>query len=85
MKKEYLAVTSSGLSASGVIELPLSRDPSRPGRWRASNTANGISAETHFTRVSDNGAVAVVALFPQMGRTYQTASAPHRHRFSDRR
>ena len=70
-KKEYLAVTASGLPASGLIELPLSKDPSRPGRWRASNAANGIPAETHFTRVSDNGAVAVVALFPQTGRTHQ--------------
>jgi 23S rRNA pseudouridine1911/1915/1917 synthase len=70
-KKEYLAVTNSGLPASGVIELPLSKDPSRPGRWRASNAANGISAETHFTRLSDDGAVAVVALFPQTGRTHQ--------------
>jgi 23S rRNA pseudouridine1911/1915/1917 synthase len=70
-KKEYLAVTGSGLPSSGVIELPLSKDPSRPGRWRASSTANGIPAETHFTRLSDNGAVAVVALFPQTGRTHQ--------------
>lgn len=70
-KKEYLAVTASGLPASGVIDLPLSKDPSRPGRWRASADANGISAETHFTKLSDDGAVAVVALFPQTGRTHQ--------------
>lgn len=70
-KKEYLAVTASGLPAAGVIDLPLSKDPSRPGRWRASREANGISAETHFTRLSDDGAVAVVALFPQTGRTHQ--------------
>lgn len=70
-KKEYLAVTGSGVPSSGVIELPLSKDPSRPGRWRASDKANGISAETHFTRLSDDGAVAVVALFPQTGRTHQ--------------
>ena len=70
-KKEYLAVTASGLPASGVIDLPLSKDPSRPGRWRATRAANGITAETHFTRLSDDGAVAVVALFPQTGRTHQ--------------
>ena len=70
-KKEYLAVTASGVPSSGVIELPLSKDPSRPGRWRASNDANGISAQTHYTRLSDDGAVAVVALFPQTGRTHQ--------------
>lgn len=70
-KKEYLAVTASGVPSSGVIDLPLSKDPSRPGRWRASSTANGIPAETHFTRLCDDGAVAVVALFPQTGRTHQ--------------
>lgn len=70
-KKEYLAVTGSGLPSSGVIDLPLSKDPSRPGRWRASKAANGIPAETHFTRLADTGAVAVVALFPMTGRTHQ--------------
>lgn len=70
-KKEYLAVTASGLPASGVIDLPLSKDPSRPGRWRASKAANGIPAETHFTKLRDDGAIAVVALFPQTGRTHQ--------------
>lgn len=70
-KKEYLAVTASGLPDSGVIDLPLSKDPSRPGRWRASKQANGIPAETHFTKLRDDGAVSVVALFPQTGRTHQ--------------
>jgi 23S rRNA pseudouridine1911/1915/1917 synthase len=70
-QKEYVAVTGSGLPASGVIDLPLSRDPSRPGRWRASEHANGITAETHFTKLVDDGAVAVVALFPKTGRTHQ--------------
>ncbi len=70
-KKEYLAVTLTGLPEAGVIELPLSKDPSRPGRWRASDKANGISAVTHFERLSDDGTHAVVALFPQTGRTHQ--------------
>jgi 23S rRNA pseudouridine1911/1915/1917 synthase len=71
VQKEYLAITSSGLPASGVIELPLSKDPSRPGRWRASDTANGIDAVTHYERLADDGTYAVVALFPQTGRTHQ--------------
>lgn len=71
VRKEYLAVTASGIPSSGVIDLPLSKDPSRPGRWKASRSANGISALTHFTTLSDDGAVAVVALFPQTGRTHQ--------------
>jgi 23S rRNA pseudouridine1911/1915/1917 synthase len=69
-KKEYLAVTRPGLPPSGTIDLPLSKDPSRPGRWRASRSANGIDALTHYTRLSD-GEVSVVALFPQTGRTHQ--------------
>jgi len=68
--KEYLAVTSPGLPAEGDIVLPLSKDPSRPGRWRASAKANGVPAETHFRRLAD-GAVSVVALFPKTGRTHQ--------------
>jgi 23S rRNA pseudouridine1911/1915/1917 synthase len=70
-KKEYLAVVPSGIDAEGTIDLPLSRDPSRPGRWRASRQANGIDALTHFTRLDDDGEQAVVALFPQTGRTHQ--------------
>lgn len=69
-KKQYLAVTAPGLPVAGVITLPLSKDPSRPGRWRASARANGVPAQTRYTRLAD-GAVAVVALFPQTGRTHQ--------------
>lgn len=69
-KKQYLAVTAPGLPASGRITLPLSKDPSRPGRWRASERANGVPAETHYTRLAD-GAVSLVHLLPQTGRTHQ--------------
>lgn len=69
-KKQYLAVTAPGLPASGDIELPLSKDPSRPGRWRASARANGVPAQTRYTRLAD-GAVSLVHLFPQTGRTHQ--------------
>jgi 23S rRNA pseudouridine1911/1915/1917 synthase len=71
VKKKYVAVTASGVPAKGVIELPLSRDPARPGRWRASARANGISAVTKYETVSDDGVHALVALFPQTGRTHQ--------------
>jgi 23S rRNA pseudouridine1911/1915/1917 synthase len=69
-KKQYLAVTKAGLPASGDIELPLSKDPSRPGRWRASARANGVPAHTRYTRLAD-GPVSLVQLFPQTGRTHQ--------------
>jgi 23S rRNA pseudouridine1911/1915/1917 synthase len=70
-RKEYLAVVPTGLMPMGTIDLPLSKDPSRPGRWRATKNANGIEALTHYERLSDDGVHAVVALFPQTGRTHQ--------------
>lgn len=70
-KKEYVAVVASGVPAQGRIELPLSRDASRPGRWRASTSHNGLPAVTRFERLSDDGKVAVVRLLPQTGRTHQ--------------
>ena len=70
-RKEYVAVVKSGLAASGTIDLPLSKDPSRPGRWRATREANGIDALTYFERLRDDGSHAVVALYPQTGRTHQ--------------
>jgi 23S rRNA pseudouridine1911/1915/1917 synthase len=69
-RKRYLAVTGPGLPASGVIDLPLSKDPSRPGRWRATRTANGVPALTRYERLAD-GDFCVVALFPETGRTHQ--------------
>lgn len=70
-RKEYVAVTPSGLKEQGVIDLPLSKDPSRPGRWRASKQANGIDALTKYRRLSDDGEHCVVALYPETGRTHQ--------------
>lgn len=69
-QKEYRAVTAPGLPQEGRIALPLSRDPSRPGRWRASAKANGVPAVTRFARLAD-GPTPVVALFPETGRTHQ--------------
>ncbi|MEW5738394.1 MAG: RluA family pseudouridine synthase [Myxococcota bacterium] len=69
-KKQYLALTSAGLPAEGLITLPLSKDPSRPGRWRASAKANGVPAQTRFVRLAE-GPLSLVHLFPQTGRTHQ--------------
>jgi 23S rRNA pseudouridine1911/1915/1917 synthase len=70
VRKTYLAVVGPGLPVSGVIDLPLSRDPSRPGRWRASRRANGLPAVTHFATIVA-GEPTVLALFPKTGRTHQ--------------
>lgn len=69
-KKKYVAVVTGRLPDRGEIELPLSRDPSRPGRWRATRMANGIEALTRY-EVVKRGRVTLVALFPYTGRTHQ--------------
>jgi len=70
-RKRYLAVTGPGLPEKGSIALPLSKDPSRPGRWRASDKANGISAHTDFERLWSGDDCCLVALTPLTGRTHQ--------------
>ncbi len=70
-KKRYLAITGPGLAQQGSIDLPLSKDPSRPGRWRASSAANGIEAHTLYERLFSGEQFCVVALTPLTGRTHQ--------------
>ncbi len=70
-KKRYLAVAGPGLPESGTIDLPISKDPSRPGRYRASRAANGIPALTHFRVLHRAPDHTLVELLPQTGRTHQ--------------
>jgi 23S rRNA pseudouridine1911/1915/1917 synthase len=70
-RKTYLAVVATGVPASGRIDTPLQKDPTRPGRWRAVRTGGGLSAETEFERLWDDGAQALVQLTPRTGRTHQ--------------
>lgn len=70
-KKRYVAVCATGIAEQGDIDWPLSKDPSHPGRYRASKSANGVSAFTHWERLFDSEAYALVALFPKTGRTHQ--------------
>jgi len=69
--KRYLAVTSSRLPESGTIDLPISKDPSRVGRYRATRSANGEPAVTHFRRLFASDQYSLVVLYPQTGRTHQ--------------
>jgi 23S rRNA pseudouridine1911/1915/1917 synthase len=71
VKKVYLAITAPHLPERGEIDLPLSPDPSRPGRYRASAHANGRAAHTDYERRFQTEAWAGVALFPRTGRTHQ--------------
>ncbi|HEX8437764.1 RluA family pseudouridine synthase [Archangium sp.] len=71
-RKRYLAVVGPvELPAQGVIDLPLSKDPSRPGRWRATRAANGIPALTEYRVLHAGADFCLVELLPQTGRTHQ--------------
>jgi len=71
VQKQYLAVTGPGLPESGTVSLPLSRDPSHTGRWRASAKAHGVSAVTDFRRLGLADGHALCVLWPRTGRTHQ--------------
>jgi 23S rRNA pseudouridine1911/1915/1917 synthase len=70
-RKRYLAVVKPGLAPSGRIDLPLSKDPSRPGRYRATRAANGVPALTEYARLFESEDHALVSLLPKTGRTHQ--------------
>jgi 23S rRNA pseudouridine1911/1915/1917 synthase len=69
--KQYLAVVAPGLPAAGRIDLPISRDPSRPGRYRATRSANGVPALTEYRRLREGEDHCLVELSPRTGRTHQ--------------
>ena len=71
-RKRYLAAVGPvELPPEGTIELPLSKDPSRPGRWRATRAANGIPALTEYRVLYAGADFCLVELLPQTGRTHQ--------------
>ena len=70
-RKRYVAATGPGLPPSGTVDLPLSKDPSRPGRWRASAAANGVPALTDFRTLYAGPDFCLVELLPHTGRTHQ--------------
>jgi 23S rRNA pseudouridine1911/1915/1917 synthase len=70
-RKRYVAATGPGLPQSGTVDLPLSKDPSRPGRWRATRAANGVPALTDFRTLHAGPEFCMVELLPHTGRTHQ--------------
>lgn len=70
-RKRYLAAVKPGLAPAGRIDLPISKDPSRPGRYRATRAANGVPALTEYTRLFESADHALVSLLPRTGRTHQ--------------
>ena len=71
VRKQYLAATGPGLPERGTVALPLSRDPSRPGRWRASARAHGLEAVTEYRRLGEGPGYSLAVLWPRTGRTHQ--------------
>jgi 23S rRNA pseudouridine1911/1915/1917 synthase len=70
--KRYLAATGPvRLAPQGSVDLPLSKDPTRPGRWRASRAANGIPAYTDYRVLYAGTEFCLVELLPRTGRTHQ--------------
>ncbi|HSP78793.1 MAG TPA: RluA family pseudouridine synthase, partial [Myxococcaceae bacterium] len=71
-RKRYLAAVGPvSLPPRGTIDLPLSKDPSRPGRWRATRAANGIPALTEYRVLYAGEDFCLVELLPRTGRTHQ--------------
>jgi len=71
VRKRYLAATGPGLAESGTIDLPISKDPTRIGRYRATHSANGVPSLTEFRRLFASDEYCLVALHPKTGRTHQ--------------
>lgn len=71
VKKTYVAiVTKAPELPTGIIDIPIGRNPSAPSTFRADT--NGKSAQTHYDvlSVADDGA-ALIRLQPRTGRTHQ--------------
>ncbi|MBI3181748.1 MAG: RluA family pseudouridine synthase [Myxococcales bacterium] len=68
-RKRYLAVTGPGLPERCTVELPIAKDPSRPGRYRA--VKEGRSAVTELERLYASEEFCLAALWPRTGRTHQ--------------
>ncbi|MFN0063962.1 MAG: RluA family pseudouridine synthase [Myxococcaceae bacterium] len=71
VQKQYVAIVGADAPEEGTIDLPVSADPSRKGRYRASRNANGRAARTRFARVFQCKHHSGVVLWPETGRTHQ--------------
>jgi 23S rRNA pseudouridine1911/1915/1917 synthase len=71
VEKRYWAIVAGTIADEGVIDLPISKDPSHLGRRRATKQAHGQPAITKY-RVLHRGAVfTVLELTPSTGRSHQ--------------
>jgi 23S rRNA pseudouridine1911/1915/1917 synthase len=71
IRKRYVAVTAGEVPPAVRVDLPLSKDPSRIGRWRENRGGGGIPAVTRFERLGGAKGFQIVACYPETGRTHQ--------------
>jgi 23S rRNA pseudouridine1911/1915/1917 synthase len=69
-RKRYVALTLPKIPTEGQVDLPLSKDPKRPGRYRAM-AGHGIPASTRFRTEGQTEDFAWVVVEPLTGRTHQ--------------
>ncbi len=72
-KKRYLAAAVGDLPPQGRIDLPLSPDPRRKGRYLA-REGGAATAATRYRVLARRGPLCAVELFPETGRTHQIRS-----------
>lgn len=69
-KKTYFAVVSGHLKQpTALIDMPIERNPKAPATFRVG--ANGKSARTTYSVVSENDTHSLLELKPETGRTHQ--------------
>lgn len=70
VKKTYIAVITGALPEnSGLIDIPIERNPKKPASFRAG--VNGKPAQTEFAVLKTDDAHSLVELMPHTGRTHQ--------------
>jgi len=75
MRRRYLALVQGRTDASGVIDVPLARDPSNRLRFSATREGTGKNARTDFVRLAEGSIgprpVSLVECQLHTGRTHQ--------------
>lgn len=70
VERTYLALVRASMpAASGTVDAPIGRHPSR--RWAMSVLPGGRAAVTHYKVLHDNGTVALLEVGLETGRTHQ--------------
>lgn len=68
--KRYLTVAVGELPDEGRIDLPISPDPRRWGKFRAMEGGK-VTAATRYRVLARRGSLCAVEVFPETGRTHQ--------------